>query len=139
MNTTEFDAACARLEAAKIAEARANSARLDAEAAVLAFVTAKDEGSTTAKGQQYKATVTTGYNRTIDAAALDTVRRVVPTALFDQAIEYKPALKLQGLRYLQANETDTYATLAQAITARPSKPSVRIEALVVSDVLDRVA
>lgn len=139
MNTIEFDTACARLEAAKIAESRATSVRLDAEANLLRLVQSKDEGSVTAKGAAYKATVTTGYNRTIDAALLDNVRRAVPAALFDQAIEYKPALKLQGLRYLQNNEPDTYAVLAQAITARPAKPSVKVEALVVSDTLDRVA
>ena len=66
---------------------------------------------------------------TLDRAALEAVRAEVPAALFEQAIEYKPALKTAGLRYLQQNEPETYAVLAQAITAKPAKPSVRVEAI----------
>ena len=72
-------------------------------------------------------TATFGVNRTIDRAALESVREVIPVALFEQAVEYKPALVLAGLRYLQSNEPDTYRVLAQAITSKPAKPSVKVE------------
>lgn len=122
-----IDQLAAALEAAKIAEARATAARIDAEQALLAVCQAKDEGSVTVRSAEYKATVTYGINRTIDAAALEAVRGSVPGALFDQAFEYAPKIKVAGLRYLMLNEPDTYAALAQAITAKPAKPSVRVE------------
>lgn len=124
-----IDTAAAALEAAKIAEARARDARIDAEAALLTLVEDKYEGSVTVRGQQYKATVTFGVNRTVDAAALAAVRDAIPEALFEQAVTYKPALVLAGVRYLQNNEPETYAVLAQAITAKPAKPSVKVEAI----------
>lgn len=124
-----LDEACAALEAAKINEERARQARIDAEALVLRHAQAKDEGSVTTRGRQWKAVVTYGVNRSIDAAALDAVRERVPPALFEQAIDYKPALNLAGLRFLRNNEPQTYAVLAQAITAKPAKPSVRLELL----------
>lgn len=127
--TTNIDTLAAALEAAKIAEAAATAKRLDAEQALVAAVEAKNEGSVTARGNQYKATVTFGVNRTIDAAALDAVRARIPVALFEQAVEYAPKLRLPGLRYLQSNEPDTYAVLAQAITAKPAKPSVKVESI----------
>lgn len=129
MNTT-LDQACAALEAAKIAEAQATAARIDAENAVLAHVAAaKDEGSLTLRGQQYKAVVTFSVNRTIDREALERVAGQVPTALLLQAIDYKPAIKVAGLKYLRNNEPGIYAVLAQAISAKPGKPSVRLEAV----------
>lgn len=125
-----FDEAAAALEAAKIEEAAATAKRIDAELAVLCMLQGKEEGSVTERGLRYKVTATFGYSRTIDAAALEAVRQAVPVALFEQAIDYKPALKLPGLRYLQMNEPGVYSVLAQAITAKPSKPSVKVERLV---------
>lgn len=131
---TDFDQACAALEAAKIAENAAKQARIDAEAAVLAHATARDEGSTTVRGQRYKAVVTYGVNRTVDAAALSAIAGTIPAALLLQAIEYKPSLRVVGLKYLRGNEPDVYAVLAQAITATPAKPSVRLEAIELREV-----
>ena len=124
-----IDTAAAALEAAKIAEARARDARIDAEAALLALVDAKDEGRVTLRGQRYKAIVTYSIARTLDAAALAAVRDAIPAALLEQAVEYAPKLRLAGVRYLSLNEPDVYAVLAQAITAKPAKPSVKVEAV----------
>jgi hypothetical protein len=127
-----FDIACAALEAAKIDEASARERRIDAENAVLAFMAERDEGSVTLRGQGWKATAVYGMNRTIDDAALTVVRDAVSPELFHQVIAWKPALKMEGLRYLRNNEPEVYAQFAQAITARPAKPSVRIEMLEVA-------
>ena len=128
MNT--IDQLAAALEAAKIAEDAAKDARIDAENALLAVLPERTEGSATERGRDYKATVTYGMTRSLDAAALAAIKDRVPEALFEQAIEYAPKLKLAGLRFLQNNEPEAYAVLAQAITAKPSKPSVKVEALV---------
>lgn len=122
-----IDEAAAVLHLAKLQEQRATEARIAAEQALVALLPAKDEGSVTHTGESYKVAVTYGINRTLDAVALESIKDQVPPALFEQAITYKPALVLPGLRHLQSNEPATYAVLAQAITAKPAKPSVRIE------------
>lgn len=125
--TIPFDLACAQLEAAKIAEARARDARIDAENAVLAHMTEREEGSTTLRGLGWKATATFSVLRSIDEAALAAIRETAPAAMFDQVFGYAPKLKLEGLRYVRNNEPQVYALLAQAITAKPGKPSVLVE------------
>lgn len=124
-----FDQAASDLEAAKIAEDVARQTRIDAENRMLALLPDKTEGSVTERGLHYKATATYGMTRSLDAAALAAIKDRIPEVLFEQAIEYKPAIKLAGLRFLQNNEPDTYAALAQAITAKPSKPSVKVESI----------
>jgi hypothetical protein len=122
-----FALAVGELSTAKSLEASATARRIDAEARVLAFMPWRDEGAVTAHVGTWKVSATYGVNRTVDAAAMEAVRSVMPPALFEQAVTYKPALVLAGVRYLQSNEPDAYALLAQAITAKPAKPSVRIE------------
>ena len=122
-----FDQAAANLEAAKAAEAQATAARIAAEQAVIRLMPQRDEGSVTERGLRYKVAVTYGMNRSVDMASLAAVRDKIPHALFDQVVEYAPKLRLAGLRYLQNNEPDTYAVLAQAITAKPAKPQVKVE------------
>lgn len=124
-----FDAAAYDLEEARIAEAAATARRIECEQSLLRLMPSKAEGSLTERGLHYKVTVTYGVNRTLDVAALDAVRAELPPALFEQAVEYKPAIKTAGLRYLAANEPETYAVLAQAITAKPAKPSVKVEVI----------
>lgn len=123
----EFELLCDRLAAAKAKEAKANKERIDAEAALLAFVPSKTEGTATRSGGAYKLTVTYSINRTLDAAALESARSAMKPELFEQAITYKPAIVLPGLRSLQQHNPQAYALLAQAITAKPGKPSVKLE------------
>jgi len=124
-----IDEAAAVLTLARMNAKRAKEAEDAAFAELVALLPKQDEGTVKLTGESYKVAIEYGMNRTIDAAALAAIKDSVPVALFEQAIDYAPKLKLPGLRYLQANEPDAYALLAQAITARPAKPSVRIEAI----------
>lgn len=128
MNT--IDEAAAALEAAKIAEAAATAKRIDAEQVVLRLMESKTEGSVTARGVKYKVTATFGISRTLDPATLESVRGRLAPDVFDQVIEYAPKLRTAGLRDLQKQRPDAYAVLSEAITAKPAKPSVKVEALV---------
>ena len=128
----KFFELCEALEAAKIEEEAAKQKRIDAENALLPFLAEKDEGSVTHRADGWKVTVTYGMNRSVDQAAVDAVRAAMPVALFENAFRPKWDLSITGLRYLQNNEPETYAIAAQAITAKPAKPSVcleRVEAL----------
>lgn len=124
----DIDTIAAELEAAKIAEARATAARIDLESQLVAYCGCKDEGATTHRGHAYKVTVTGVVNRRVDVAALDAVASAMPRALFEQVFRYKPEVIAAGVRYLMNNEPEAYALAAQAITATPGKPQVRIEA-----------
>lgn len=110
---------------AKAVEDNAKEARIAAEEAVVAILGCKEEGSETHKQYGYKVTITGRVNRTIDQSAWDSVADKIPSHL--SPIKYKPALDLKGLRYLQQNEPGIYRIAAEAITATPGKPSVKIE------------
>ncbi|HAI59232.1 MAG TPA: hypothetical protein DCM32_05080 [Xanthomonadaceae bacterium] len=113
---------------AKAAEEAARERRIAAETALLAELqTDKAEGSTTYKLDAYKVTVTAGINRRIDRAVLAHIRADMSPALFKRAIRWIPEVDVTGLRYLQNNEPDAYRVLANAITATPAKPSVKVE------------
>ena len=126
-----IDEAAAVYELAKMQHERTAEALADAHTALVALLPKQDEGTVKLQGESYRVAIEYGFNRTIDAAALSAVKDQVPPALFEQAITYKPSIVLAGLRYLSSNEPEAYAALAQAITARPAKPSVKIEAIVV--------
>ncbi|KAF1045645.1 DUF7173 family protein [Xylophilus sp.] len=124
-----IDLAARNLELAKRTEFLATQARIEAEHELISLLPTKDEGSVTMKGNDYKVSITYGYNRTVDEAALSAVKDEIATDLFDQVINYKPSLSITGLRYMQSNQPGAYALLAQVITSKPAKPSVRIEAI----------
>jgi hypothetical protein len=122
-----IDTLAAELEAAKIAESHAMATRVCAENALLQLCDAKDEGSTTTRGDQYRVVTLGVVNRRFDPAALEAIRASIPADLFEQVVRYKPEPILAGLRYMQMNEPETYAVLAQALTATPGKTGVRVE------------
>lgn len=122
-----IDEAAKNLEIAKFNEARATAERLRAEQTLVELMPAKTEGSVSMKGADYKVSITYAMNRTVDGPALAAIRDSIAPGLLEQAISYKPSLVLAGLRYLQSNEPDAYSVLSQAITAKPAKPSVKVE------------
>jgi len=125
----DLDVLAAALENAKADEAAATAARIDAENALIELLGVKPEGSATHKSAAYKVTITGNVRRTVDEAALAAVREAMPEALFERAFRFKPEVSVSGVRYLQNNEPELYAIAAQAITATPGKPSVRVEAV----------
>lgn len=125
--TMTIEDAAAALVAAKEAERAATAERIDAEATLAAMLPTKDEGTVSQEAGGYKIAVTYGMRRTIDEAALDAVRRRLPPALFNRMFQFKPSLNVRELRYVQSNEPELFAIAAQAITSKPSKPSVKVD------------
>jgi hypothetical protein len=110
--------------AAKTAENAARDGRLEVEAAIVEITGLRDEGSKTHEAGQYKISVTSSMTRTLDPEKWAEIEASIPEAM--RPVIYKPSLELKGLRYLQQNEPDTYAIVAQAITAKHAKPSIKI-------------
>ncbi len=124
-----IDTAAAALLAAKEAERRAVEARIDAEQALIALAgDLKPEGANTLLSDAYKVTITTKINRSVDQAKLAEIASQVPGEFGKRLIRWKPDLVLTELRYIETNEPQVYAIVAQAITAKPAKPSVEIKA-----------
>lgn len=125
-----IDEAAAVLTLAKMAEQRATEARIEAERALIALLPVRDEGAVTVTGASYKTSVTYGFNRTVDAAAALALRSDETVGWAAQRLfPVVPKLDMKELRYLMSNEAETYALLASAITSKPAKPSVKVEAL----------
>lgn len=130
LTLTPLDRAAARLEAIKSEEAALRARRLQAENDILDLVSATtNEGTVTTTGALYTIKVTYGINRTVDRAAFDAIKGDIPDAIRDRIIRWKPEVDLRELRYVQQREPAVYGVLAQAITAKPAKPSVSVEAI----------
>ncbi|KAF1711087.1 hypothetical protein CSC70_03940 [Pseudoxanthomonas kalamensis DSM 18571] len=111
-----------RKQELNIAQTRLN----EAHEALLADCVSRNEGSATTTGSNYKVTVTYGMNRTVDQAALNALWERLPEGA-RRVFPVKHGIDTKELRYWQSSEPDTYALIAQAITAKPSKPSVKVE------------
>jgi hypothetical protein len=127
LTVTDIDALAAQLQAEKIEEAQATARRIATEQRLVELVGHKEEGDQRTMGREWKVITTGVINRKFDEAALDAIRPSIPAALFEQCVRYKPEPITAGLRYLRNNEPETYAVLAQALTATPGKTGVRVE------------
>lgn len=123
-----IDEAAWLYSAAKIAHAEAAKHLEAAHERLVALCESKPEGAVVTTGRDTKVTVTYGVNRTVDQAALNALWPQLPEGA-RRVFPVKHGIDLKELRYWQANEPETYAVIAQAITAKPAKPSVKVEAV----------
>jgi hypothetical protein len=120
--------AIAAFLAAKEREAKANADRLAAEASIVALMgPLPAEGTTRIDADGFTVAVATSMRRTVDAEALSQIAPKIPEAIGKRLLRWKPELVLRELRYLQDNEPELYAVIAEAITTAPAKPAVRVE------------
>lgn len=117
------------LEVAKAGAAMAKDQVEAAEQALLAAVPCDLEGSTTTLGSFYRITATGKLTRSLETDKIGALRAVIPAAIFDRVIRFKPDLSLRDLRYLEDNEPEYYRAFAEAITTKPAKTSVKVERL----------
>lgn len=123
-----IDQAAALYEQRKQEHAAASKKLDEAHAALLGLCASRNEGAIQTLGEAYKVTVTYGVNRTVDPAALNAVWPQLPEGA-RRVFPMKPSIDLKELRHWQANEPEVYAVIAQAVTAKPSKPSIKVESI----------
>lgn len=87
-----------------------------------------DEGTTTAKLDTVKVTVTRKMNRSVDTAALQAAWTTLP-AFAQAAFTWKADISLTLLRKLQNDHPGLYADAARFITTKPARASVKVEVL----------
>ena len=110
---------------AKRDEDESRQARIAIEQQIVNVTGCKEEGSQTHQTDDWKITVTGKINRTLDRAAWESIAPSIPEHL--RPVEYAPKLDTKGLSYLQDNDPDTYRRVAEAIVAKPGKPSVEVK------------
>lgn len=126
--TLTLSDALASLSAAKDAEAAAVAARLNAEADLLAIVgELPDEGTTRQADGALVAVIRTSLRRSVNTEALTRIAPKIPEAIGKRLLRWKPELDTKELRYVQNNEPQVYALLAEAIQVKPAKPSITLE------------
>lgn len=112
---------CMKLMEAKAKEAAAKEERLKAEAELVSAIKPeKMEGTETRATDGFKVSVTSKLSRTLDYdryQALD-----LPDNL--AFVDMKPAINLKNLRMIERLDP---ALVAQCVTVKPGKPSIKIE------------
>ncbi|AMO55653.1 hypothetical protein GZ77_09020 [Endozoicomonas montiporae] len=118
-----------QLEEAKRHESMARQARLEVEAKILETVGVKEEGSATIKSDFYKVTTTGGITRSLDAKKFEDIKGRLPLHVAEKVVRLKPELDVRQFKALKDLSPDLYAIMAEAVTSKPRKASVKIERL----------
>jgi hypothetical protein len=90
----------------------------------------KREGSETKKFDDLKITLTAKLNRTVDTDKWLEIKAQVPESLqavVEEKITYKVTDK--GARWLEENAPEVYTLVSKAITTKPAKVAVKVEAI----------
>lgn len=133
MNAPEHTTIIATLAAdwltLKRLEDEAKVKRIEVEALICAELRdGGDEGTTTAKLDTLKVTVTRKMNRSVDTSALQAAWTTLP-AFAQAAFTWKADISLPLLRKLQNDHPGLYADAARFITTKPAKASVKVEVI----------
>lgn len=123
---SEFEQTAREILEFKKIEDDARASRVAAEARLVSMVEAKSEGTLHEEDGRIKATITFKITRTVNSEKLAEDWNSLPPIVHD-AFVWKPDLVLKHMRALEAANPDAYAVLAKYVTAKPAKPSVKIE------------
>ena len=104
---------------AKAAEDAANAERLAIEAAIVALMPSKLEGSVSEAG----VTVTFKVTRKVDAVALQNDWQTLPERV-QHAFAWKPSVDTRHMRELEGDELTTAQTY---FTTTPAKPAISLK------------
>lgn len=114
-----------QFQRAKEDEAAAKERRLEVEGQIVAAMTdLKEEGTTTEKTDYFKVSVTTKLTRTLDYPAYLDLESQIPEGI--RCVTLKPEIDLKKLR---AMEMVRPGFSAQFVTTKPSKPTIKVEAI----------
>jgi len=124
-----IDSLADMLKRAKEAEKKATEKRREVEDIIIKAIGKKDEGSFTAKGENFSLTTTGKLTRTLDANGVQHLHGEIPEPIFERLFNYKPSLNFTELKYIQNNEPEYYNAVAQVITTKPAKTAVGFKEL----------
>ena len=121
-----FERAARQVLEFKAIEDDAKASRIEAEAILVSMLENKIEGTVHEEDGNVKVTVSFKITRSVDGAAVQEAWNDLPEIVKDAFI-WKPDLVLKQARALESANPAAYAVLAKYITAKPAKPSIKIE------------
>ncbi len=128
-STTQLDQLAHDLEVAKQIESQAKEQRMAVEQKLCDLVGTKEEGSFSVKGDYYKITTVAGMSRVVDSEKWATIQQQLPAGIAQSVIRSKLEVNARQLKSLQQLNPAHYQLVAQAITTKPKKVSVKFERL----------
>lgn len=124
-----LDDLCIELDALKGQIAARQKLVAELEQEIAAKVGVKDEGAFSVKCDGYKVTTEQRINRTVNADMARDVASRLPQDIADSVFAWKPSLSLRVYKDLEKYQPDTFREVSRAVTAKPGKVSVKLEAL----------
>ena len=114
----------AALRAAKAAEEKAKTERLDIEDKILALFSKPVSGEGTHNDEDFS--IVWKLNRTVDTDKLSAAYESLP-ANAQRAFRWKAEVELKNLRALADLDPVSYAATAEFITSKPAKTSITLK------------
>ena len=111
---------------AKHAEVQALEKRREIEEEILSMIQTRDEGTTSETMGSLKLSITFKMDRKVDANGVQEAWNMLPP-LVQEAFIWKPDLVLRHARAIESANPEAYKILAQFITVKPARPSVKVE------------
>ena len=112
---------------AKNEEDAAKARRIKIEESIIAQLGKREEGSKTHDLGTHKVTITGVVNRTLDKEVWESIKEQIPEEL--RPVTYEPKLDAAGVKWLQADNPDTYRLVAKALTIKPGKTNIKVIAI----------
>ena len=100
----------------------------ECQAALIEIVGIKDEGSQSFHTDRYLVGTTQGITRTLDRTEVLKLADRLPEDTYRNVFTWKPALDLANYRALRDMAPNLACIVDDAITIKPSKPAVKVEA-----------
>lgn len=108
-------------------ESEIRARRLEIEEGILCVMEKKDEGTVTDKTEFFKISVTYGMDRKVDSELVPILP--ISDELRDKVFRKKYEVSVTELKKVREYLPDVYIEVTKAFTAKPSKPSLKIEEL----------
>lgn len=100
----------------------------ECQAALIEIVGIKDEGSQSFHTDRYLVGTTQGITRTLDRTEVLKLADRLPEDTYKNVFTWKPALDLANYRALRDMAPNLASMVDDAITSKPTKPAVKVEA-----------
>ena len=98
---------------------------MEIEEAIIARLGARAEGAQTHDvGGVYKVVITGVVSRTLDKGVWESIKDKLPPEA--RPVTYEPKLDITGVKWLQEHQAEYYKIIAQAITVKPGKTSIKV-------------
>lgn len=123
----ELDVLAHELQVVKDREAACREARLAIEEKIVSMTEKKEEGTVSTKTEFYKVSVTFGIDRKVDAEIARSLADEMDAERYARIFRWKPEVSVSELKYLKDNNPEVFRQVSRALTAKPTKPSVKVE------------